>query len=130
MLKIKIGKEAYELYGEIIDDDKEEYEYEIKIIYNLIPNHEDDWDSISAFEKDYKNYLKDKNYTFTLYDSQVNVKYFLDSFNGELNIIIESPFVLTKEELLEIYDENEKTIKYSNKDYSVDVEEIFSISEK
>lgn len=123
-------KEAYELYGEIIDDDKEKYEYEIKLQYSLIPNNDDDWDSISAFEKDYENYLKDKNYTFTLYDNQVNVKYFLDSFNGELNIIIESPFVLTKEELLEIYDENEKTIEHRNKDYSVDVEEILSILEK
>ena len=96
-------KEAYELYGEIIDEDKDMYEYEIRAEIEM---DLDDWnDDLSEYEEQYKNYVENFSKDTELYGEHINITAEYDSYANEIKIIVKYPMVLTKEELLDIYDD-------------------------
>lgn len=96
-------KEAYELYGEIIDEDKDMYEYEIR---TEIEMDLDDWnDNLFEYEEQYKNYVENFSKDTRLYGEHLNITAEYDNYNNEVKIIVKFPMPLTKEELLDIYDE-------------------------
>lgn len=115
-------KEAFELYGEIIDDDKDMYKYEIdvNIEFNIL---DDNYENISLYEKEYADYVSKFSSITSLYGETLKVNSTFDSNSYTLKILVDFPMPLTKEDLLEIYDDNENYFKnISSNAYEINLE--------
>lgn len=121
--------EAMEIYGEIIDEDKDMYEYDIRteVEMNL-----ENWDDISSQEEHYKNYVKNFKKDTELYSQRLIITADYSVFDNEVTIHIKFPLPLTKEELLEIYDDIKDyfiSVSPPDSSYTIDDMGIISIME-
>lgn len=102
--------EAYELYGEVIEDDNVEYTY--SIIYEWEPESEDKIpfynydDYYDAVTKELLNY----NITEKVIGTDVKISSFIDEMYQN-SLVISSSVPIIKEELIEIFDNFEDTMK-------------------
>lgn len=99
--------EAYELYGEVIDDDRENYEYEILFSYDFLetPSHvlpSSGWD-IDKFYNQLEKFLCNYDIKTTLYTQELKVKAQPDENGVYLCLVIDFPMPLTKEDLMDIW---------------------------
>lgn len=99
------ASEAYELYGEIIDEDKDEYEYEIHFTYDVIvqdlPESYSSWEELyNSIESVLAGYSVDSE----LYGEKLSVKYSVNESTAQTYLLVKFPLPLTKEELLDIWD--------------------------
>lgn len=101
-------KEAYELYGEIIDEDKLDYKYLIKLEIDT-ENCEDavqdkykgDW---NAFTDDVIRMLTDYSVESELYTQKLKVTASFSDLD-EVILVVNFSMPLTKEELLDVYND-------------------------
>nr|CAI9751460.1 hypothetical protein DGKKSRWO_DGKKSRWO_CDS_0169 [uncultured phage]CAI9752348.1 hypothetical protein CVNMHQAP_CVNMHQAP_CDS_0171 [uncultured phage] len=98
------AKEAYELYGEIIDEDKEQYSYQIKIDIEVQPKAED-WENLSTYEHEFQTFLSNFEKTIILFSEPVDLTASFDSYLNEITLNVSFTIPLTKDDLLEIYDD-------------------------
>lgn len=97
-------REAIEVYGEIIDDDKDNYEYVTKIdyeIYTIDDEGIDDYDTVFEFVT---STLIDYKVKSTLYGEKVETEAVRNSIWDNIELHTKFSMPMTKEELLEIYD--------------------------
>lgn len=99
--------EAYELYGEVIDDDRENYKYKILFSYDFLETDSralplSSWDTEKFYDK-LKKFLCNYDIKTTLYTQELKVKAQPDENSGYLCLVVDFPMPLTKEELMDIW---------------------------
>ena len=121
-------KEAYELYGEVIDDEKDLYSYDI--VYDVEFNAEDD-EEYNEIENIIKNSIAKYDITRDIFggEGKVNIKAEYDDSWGELVLHIFCNYPLTKEELMDYHDEFEEYVnKYMssiNRSVDLNIKDMF-----
>lgn len=115
--------EAYELYGEVIDDDKENYKYQILFSYDFLETDSralplSSWDTEKFYDK-LKKFLCNYDIKTTLYTQELKVKAQLDENSGYLCLVVGFPMPLTKEELMDIW--------YNYEEYITDAGDKFNL---
>ena len=94
--------EAYEVFGEIIDDDKDNYKYEIKVDYEINDYPEDTYSNFMEFYNKVLNILSNYDITYDLYTQKIHV-YAKKDESDTISIFVDYPMPLTKEELMDIW---------------------------
>ena len=126
--------EAYELYGEIIDDDKENYQYEIDFSFELLNDMPDTvnsgWD-IDKYYNQLEKFLVNYDIKTKLYDQELKVKAQPDENNMYLSLIVDFPMPLTKEELMDIWNNYEEYITDAGDEFgyvlTLNIEEMYEV---
>lgn len=128
-------QESYELYGEIIDDDKDNYKYEMKLQVELEPKDPEDYSDntqMQSYENDYSNYVENFSRVVELYGEKVKIDLEYDSFSGEIVVTFSFPMSLTKDDIMELYNnevESYLTGFSDNESYTITNIEIESLME-
>lgn len=115
--------EAYELYGEVIDDDRENYKYQILFSYDFLETDSralplSSWDTEKFYDK-LEKFLCNYDIKTTLYTQELKVKAQPDENSGYLCLVVDFPMPLTKEELMDIW--------YNYEEYITDAGDKFNL---
>lgn len=112
-------------FGEYNFEDKDIYEYMIKANINLILDN-DDYDNLSDYEEEYSEYIKTLSKKETLYTEPLEINC---SFSGSTNTVyikVEFTMPMTKEDLMDIWDEYSDLIYPigENLEYHIELEDL------
>lgn len=125
ILKNEQVAEAYDVFGEYIDDDKDSYKYEIRIDYSV----SDDFDvpDLEAFFKDIETTLANYDISYELFTQTIHV--YAKNNDGIISLYVEFSMPLTKDDLIEIYLNYEEHMQkmLKNKNVTIEIDDIFEV---
>lgn len=127
--------EAYELYGEVIDDDRENYKYKILFSYDFLetPYHKlpnTSW-GIDKFYNQLEKFLCNYDIKTTLYTQELKVKAQQDEDTLYMCLVVDFPLPLTKEDLMDIWYNYEEYVTNAGDEFdyvlTLNIEDIIAL---